>query len=302
MASCLVTGGAGFIGSHITDGLIDSGYNVTVVDNLSKGKKENINSKASFICLDICDSGLDDVFARNNFDYVFHLAAQTSVQRSLTDPQQDAATNIVGTINLLEASRKNRIKKVVYSSSASVYGEPDFVPLDENHQLNPCSAYGLSKQVAEQYLELFNLLYSLDFTALRYANVYGPRQDSSAEGGVVAIFADQVASGQVPVIYGDGEQTRDFIYIKDVVDANLCAMNRGSGQILNIGTGVATSINNLHSHLTAAAGSTSFPDYRPAKPGDIRHSYLDITQARNALAWNPGIDLQTGLNLTLKGR
>ncbi|MTI95311.1 MAG: SDR family oxidoreductase [Firmicutes bacterium] len=300
MDNCLVTGGAGFIGSHLVDALIDQGYKVVCVDDLSHGKEENINPKAKFHKLDIRSPELIQLIKQSNIRYVFHTAAQVDVQTSLREPVEDAGVNIIGTLNLLEACRSADVKKVIYSSSAAVYGEPQYLPIDEEHPVNPCSGYGVSKYSAELYLRLYQQQYGLDFTILRYANVYGPRQDATADGGVVAIFSDLLAKRQSPVIYGDGEQTRDFIYVGDVVNANLAAMQRAGGQVLNVSTGQATSINTLCALLLELTGQDCRPVNEAPKPGDIRHNYLSVNKAAHALDWQPRYSLQAGLRQAVK--
>jgi len=291
----LVTGGAGFIGSHIVDALIARGARTGVLDNLSTGRFENIDPRVNFYHGDL----RDEKFVRETLqaerpDYVIHQAAQVDVQTSINAPAADAAVNITGSINLLEACRACGVKKIVYASSAAVYGNPRYLPVDEEHPLQPLSGYGVSKHTVEHYLALYHALYDLDYTVLRYANVYGPRQDASGEGGVVAIFTDRLLRGERPRIFGDGKQTRDFIFVQDVVEANLAALNAGSGGIYNVSTGIPTSVNELFAILRQITGSDIEPEYCPPRPGDIEHSYLD-ERAAAGLQWRAARELADGL-------
>lgn len=300
----LVTGGAGFIGSHLTAALLEQGYEVMVADNLSTGKLYNLPHKGEiFHKLDITTTELLRLVNEFKPAYVFHLAAQVDVQTSLANPLLDAQVNILGTINVLEACREAGVEKLIYASSAAVFGEPRYLGIDEAHPVEPLAPYGVSKHTPEHYLALYGQLYGLRWTALRYANVYGPRQDASGEGGVVAIFADRLLKGQQPLIYGDGEQTRDFIYVADVVAANLAALERGDGGIYNIGTGQATSVLELYDTLREllAAQGREVPPYAlaPARPGDIRHSYFNPKRAEQELGWHARYSLRQGLELML---
>ncbi len=296
----LVTGGAGFIGSHIVDALVESGCRVAVADDLSTGKFENINPGVNFYKVEVQAPDFKEVVAREKPDAIIHLAAQVDVQRSLKEPAADAAINIVGMINLLEACRCYNVGKVVYASSAAVYGSPAYLPVDEKHPLAPQSPYGLSKYTAEHYLRIYRELYGIGYTVLRYANVYGPRQDATGEGGVVAIFVDRLLKGENPYIFGDGGQTRDFIYVKDVAAANLAALRRGEGMTFNVSTGGGLSVNRLFEVIKKAAGSGQKPEYLPARPGDITHSYLSNEKAREFLGWAPRRSLEEGLGETLE--
>jgi len=300
----LVTGGAGFIGSHLTEALLAQGFEVVVVDNLSTGKLPNLPSKGEkFHKLDITAPEFRLLVQELKPRYLFHQAAQIDVQTSLADPLLDARVNILGTINVLEACREAGVEKLIYASSAAVFGEPAYLGIDEQHEVAPLAPYGVSKHTPEHYLALYGQLYGLRWTALRYANVYGPRQDASGEGGVVAIFTDRLLKGQPPVIYGDGEQTRDFIYVADVVAANLAALERGDGGIYNIGTGQATSVLELYHTLREilTASGQAVPAYAlaPARPGDIRHSYFNPRRAEEELSWRARYSLRQGLELML---
>lgn len=301
----LVTGGAGFIGSHLTEALLEQGYEVTVTDNLSTGKLLNLPHKGeNFHKLDITAPEFRQLVRELKPRYIFHQAAQIDVQTSLADPLLDAKVNILGTLNVLEACREAGVEKLIYASSAAVFGEPQYLGIDEAHPVEPLAPYGVSKHTPEHYLALYGQLYGLRWTALRYANVYGPRQDASGEGGVVAIFTDRLLKGQEPVIYGDGQQTRDFIYVADVVAANLSALERGDGGIYNIGTGQATSVLELYrtlAELLRESGEREVPPYRlaPARPGDIRNSYFNPQRAEQELDWRARYSLRQGLELML---
>ncbi|MBF7081620.1 SDR family oxidoreductase [Desulfallas sp. Bu1-1] len=297
----LVTGGAGFIGSHIVDALVARGARTAVLDNLSTGRFENIDPRVNFYKGDLRDENfVRDTLRAERPDYVIHQAAQIDVQASIDDPATDAAVNITGAINLLEACRACGVKKIIYASSAAVYGNPRYLPVDEEHPLQPLSGYGISKHTVEHYLAVYRALYGLDYTVLRYANVYGPRQDATGEGGVVAIFTDRLLRGERPQIYGDGKQTRDFIFVGDVVEANLAALTRGSGGIYNVSTGMPTSVNELFETLREITGSDVTPEYHPPRPGDIKHSYLDEKAAAAGLNWRAARGLAEGLQETVK--
>lgn len=301
MTSVMVTGGAGFIGSHIVDALIKAKARVSVLDDLSSGSLANLDPRANFYHGQLQDAELvQAAVARERPVFVVHMAAQVDVQVSLRDIRADAAANIMGTLNLLEACRLSGVRKVVYASSAAVYGEPRYLPVDEQHPVEPMSGYGISKHTVEHYLTLYRALHGLEFTALRYANVYGPRQDSMGEGGVVAIFAHRLARGLQPVIYGDGRQTRDFVYVGDVAAANLAALEKGDGQILNISTGEPTTVTQLLQILCNVAGSEFMAEYQAGRPGDILHSRLSPLKAQAALNWQPLVPLEEGLGVTYK--
>lgn len=295
----LVTGGAGFIASHIVDALVTEGNQVAVVDNLSTGKMENLNPQVNFYKLDITTPELLEVMAKEKPEFVFHLAAQTDVQTSIREPLLDAQINILGTINVLEACRLNGVKKIIYSSSAAVYGTPQYLGIDEEHPVGPLSGYGVSKHTVEHYLKAYNELYGLNFTVLRYANIYGPRQDAKGEGGVIAIFVDKLMAGQQPIIYGDGEQTRDFVYVGDVVKANLKALQAGDGEIINVSCQTQTSVNELYAEIKQLIGSQLEPIYKEARNGDILHSYLNNNKIRECLSWEPSYTLSEGLQETI---
>ena len=296
----LVTGGAGFIGSHTVDKLLDTGAEVLVVDDLSTGKRENLNPHAGFVRMDICSRYLSEEFNRFKPDFVVHLAAQVSVTRAVDDPVKDSMTNVVGTVNLLKNCLLHNVKRVVYASSAAVYGNPGVDLITEGTATVPLSFYGVSKLTPEYYLRVFSHLYGLHYTVLRYANVYGPRQDARGEAGVVSIFASKAASGENPVIFGDGEQTRDFIFVGDVAAANIMAIHAGDRATLNIGTGKGTSINKLLTMICEITGVNLEPVFVEARDSDIRHSRMDITNTLACTDWRPQMTLKEGLTRTLE--
>jgi len=296
----LVTGGAGFIGSHVVDALVAEGHQVLVVDDLSTGKKEHLNPKAAFYQLDIRSRELEDVFRKEKPDLVNHHAAHVDVRRSVADPGFDAEVNILGSLNLLENARRHGVSKFVYASTGgAIYGEPEYLPCDEEHPLNPLSPYGVSKLAVEKYLYVYGQTCGLRYVILRYPNVYGPRQDPFGEGGVVAIFASRMLRGEEVVINGSGEQVRDFLYVHDVVSANLLAQETLDGQIYNLGTGVGTSINQLFATMKSVTSYAQEPVHGPAKPGETFKIYLDATKARTELGWQPAVGLDDGLRATI---
>lgn len=296
----LVTGGAGFIGSHIVDKLLESSYQVIIVDNLSTGREENLNQSAKFYKSDLRSrQDLQDIFALERPDYVVHHAAQIDVQASLSNPVFDAETNIVGTINLLTCCADYQVRKITYASSAAVYGNPQYLPVDEQHSIQPMSYYGISKHVPEHYIRVFAKLHGFGYTILRYANVYGERQDPKGEAGVISIFIDKLLENVAPFIYGAGEQTRDFIYVKDVAAANLAALDCQENEVFNVSTNTETSVNELFSLLSNLLGKEIGPVYKDPRPGDIENSYLDNEKIRRVLGWRPQYDLFSGLEQTV---
>lgn len=298
----LVTGGAGFIGSHVADIMVEAGHQVSIVDNLWKrggGKLENLNAQAQFYAVDVRDPGLADVFATECPEVVCHLAAQHSVSISTEAPAYDADVNILGLINLLQICVRYGVRKVIFASSAATYGVVDAMPIREDTAQCPESPYGITKMASEHYLRCWQKLYGLDYTALRYGNVYGPRQDASGEAGVIAIFTNAILRGEPVRIDWDGEQQKDYVYVRDVARANLLALTRGSGEAFCIATGKGTSVNELYRHLTGIAGYTVDIQHAPKRPGDIRLSYFDCTKAREQLGWGPEVDLGQGMQLTV---
>lgn len=295
----LVTGGAGFIGSHLVDRLVSLGHHVRVLDDLSTGKRENLSAVASAVELMVGDVRDEGTVRRAmaGVELVYHEAAVVSVQRSVETPVDTLGVNVGGTLQVLCAAREAGARRVVLASSAAVYGSQGEGARTESDATLPDSPYGLEKLSSEHYLRMWHALYGLETVALRYFNVFGPRQDpSSPYSGVTSIFADRVRRGTPPTIYGDGEQTRDFVYVANVVEANVRA---GLGPVahgtFNVGCGVSTSLNRLLASMAEAAGVRSIPSYGPARQGDIRHSLADITRARRELGYEPSVDVQSGL-------
>ncbi len=303
MLRILVTGGAGFIGSHVVDRYVADGHAVTVVDDLSTGKREQVNRAAEFHHLDVLDPRLESVMAEGRFDVVNHHAAQIDVRKSVADPLHDANVNILGTLRLLELSARHGVKRFVFiSSGGAAYGEQLRFPADEDHPLNPVSPYGVGKVSGEHYCFYYRAVHGLPYVALRYANVYGPRQDPHGEAGVVAIFTGRLLAGQPCVINGDGRQTRDYVYVGDVVEANVAAaaLDRPAAGPVNIGTGVETDVNALHATLAAVTGSRTPPTHGPAKAGEQQRSVLDAARAERVLGWRPKTPLAEGLRKTVE--
>lgn len=294
----LVTGGAGFIGSRLSDALLGRGDPVVIVDNLSTGKKENVPARATFHPADLRDAAaLEAVFSREKPDLVSHHAAQTDVRRSMEDPANDAQVNVLGTVNLLRLCVQHRVKKVVFASSSAVYPEPESVPVREDHPIRPISAYGLTKQVGEQYLRLYQDAYGLAFTAFRYGNVYGPRQDPKGEAGVVAIFCSQILAGIQPTLFGDGKKTRDYIYVEDVVSANLQALDgAGDGEVFNLGWGREVTDFEVFDTVRKALGKSVEPRYSSKRPGELDRIALDSNKARAQLRWTPRVPFEEGIH------
>lgn len=297
----VVTGGAGFIGSHVVDEYVKAGHQVLVVDNLSTGKRENVHPQARLVEMDINDGALLALLKQERPDVVNHHAANPSVSRSVREPAYDARQNVLGTINLLEAAHRAGVGRFLYvSSGGAMYGNPETLPMDEEHPSNPVSGYALSKHTGERYVRLYGEEQGLPWVSLRYANVYGPRQDPLGEAGVIAIFCQNLAEGTAPEIQWDGEQTRDFVYVGDCARANLLALHGGDGQAYNVGTGVGTSINALFETLIGIAGRDVRPRRGPRRPGDVRHSYLDCSKIEQDLGWRAEVDLHEGLARTYR--
>ncbi len=296
----LLTGGAGFIGSNIADAYVLAGHEVLVIDDLSSGKKENVPSSARFVLCDIASDTAGEAIRTFRPEVVNHHAAQINVRASVADPMFDAQRNILGTIRLLEACRQNGVRKFVFASSGGAgYGEQESFPADEGHPIRPMSPYGAAKIAAELYLHFYRAQYGLDYSALRYGNVYGPRQDPHGEAGVVAIFCERLLRGQRAVVNGDGEQTRDYVYVEDVVRANVAALERGGGRSINIGTGIETSVNTIFRTLRDLSGSGQEEIHGPPMPGEQRRSCLENLLASEELGWYPVISLEEGLARTL---
>lgn len=297
----LVTGGAGFIGSHVVDLYVKNGYDVFVVDDLSSGRRSNLNPEATFYEVDIRSPDLEEVFERERPDVVNHHAAQIDVRRSVIEPVFDADVNVLGSIKLLEYARRYEVQRVVYSSTGgAVYGEPQYLPCDEAHPVNPICQYGASKHTVEHYLTLYHHLYGLDYTVLRYPNVYGPRQDPHGEAGVVAIFTGQMLRGEQAVINGDGLQERDFVYVGDCARANLLALQKERNGVYNLGSERGTSVNELFALLGEATGYEKEAVHGPPKPGETRKITLTFDKARRELGWRPTVNLEEGLARTVE--
>jgi UDP-glucose 4-epimerase len=298
----LLTGGAGFIGSHVAEHLLFRGHEVAIVDDLSSGKLENVPEGALFYEADI-RSGCDHIFEEWAPEVLSHQAAQMDVRRSVAEPDFDAEVNVVGTVRLLQNCVRHGVNKVVFASTGgAIYGDQETFPATEDHTQYPVSPYGVSKLAGERYLHYYHVQYGLPYAALRYANVYGPRQDPHGEAGVVAIFSGNLAEGRTSTINGSGEQTRDYVFVDDVARANVLALERDvpSGAY-NVGTAIETSVNSLYEILLEASGKKEFqPQHGPAKPGEQMRSCVDPTKATSVLGWQPAVDLNTGLEKTLQ--
>ncbi|HEY6952344.1 MAG TPA: NAD-dependent epimerase/dehydratase family protein [Bacteroidota bacterium] len=295
----LVTGGAGFIGSHIVDAYIHEKHRVVVVDDLSTGSKQNLNPGAKFIQMDIRDNNLDNVFREEHFDVVNHLAAQMDVRKSVADPQLDASINVLGGLNVFENARRHGVRKVVFSSTGgAIYGEQDYFPADELHPLRPLSPYGITKLCTEKYLFYYKQVHGIDHVILRYANIYGPRQNPHGEAGVVAIFANKMIRHEQPVINGDGKQTRDYVFVGDVVKANLAALTLQGSDIFNVGTGVEHDVNFLFRQLRGHLYKDCPENHGPAKIGEQLRSVISHGKIQKALGWSPAVSLEEGLAAT----
>ena len=296
----LVTGGAGFIGSHVVERLLQEGHEVVVVDNLSSGKRKNVPRASQFYKVDIEGTKLERVFRNERPSIIMHLAAQMNVRRSVEDPLFDARINVLGTLNVLEQAAKHGARKLIFSSSGgAIYGEQQTFPAAESHVTQPLSPYGISKLCGEHYLSYYTRLSGIQVVSLRYANVYGPRQDPEGEAGVVSIFIQKLLNHEQPVIYGNGRQTRDFVYVEDVVEANLMAMGQDARGVFNVGTGIETSINDLFQVVLDLTKTSGKEIHGPAKKGEQARSVIDATKLRHELGWEPKIDLREGLRRTV---
>jgi UDP-glucose 4-epimerase len=297
----LVTGGAGFIGSHVADRFVALGHEVAILDDLSTGKREFVNAKARFYECDVRDArGIERAFAAFRPELVDHHAAQIDVRKSVEDPVTDAAINVLGGLEILQACRRHQVRKFIYASTGgALYGEGRELPATEDHPINPEAPYGASKHALEHYLYIYKLLHGLDYTVLRYPNVYGPRQNPHGEAGVNAIFIGLMLEGRAPHIFGTGEQLRDYVYVDDIVEANVLALDRGSGAMVNIGRGVGVSVNDIAGELKELIGFKGDAIYDPPRPGEVQRIYLDATCARNVLGWTPRTPFKQGLAKTI---
>jgi len=304
----LVTGGAGFIGSHLCDRLLEEGHRVVAVDDLTTGKIANLvesrgyGKEFTFFNMDIRAEGLQSLFERHRPEVVMHLGAQAAVKTSMDDPAFDASVNVLGTLNVLECARRSGVRKVVYAASGgTLYGETKKFPIKESAMAagRPVSPYGISKRVVIDYLAFYERYHGLEWMALGLANVYGPRQDPHGEAGVISIFTSRMLAGETPVIFGDGNQTRDYVFVDDVVHAFALAADRGSGRLVNVGTSIETSVNTLFRMLADITGFPGEPAHGPERQGDVRRSSLDIAAAGSALGWRPWTHLEDGLGETV---
>jgi UDP-glucose 4-epimerase len=297
----LVTGGAGFIASHVAEGYLRAGHAVVIIDDLSTGKEENLPAAAKFFPCDITDTArTEEIFARERPEMINHHAAQMDVRRSVREPLFDARVNILGALGLLELAVKYKVHKFLYASTGGAsYGQVSTVPVDESHTTAPICHYGVSKLTLERYLFLYKYLYGLDYTVMRYPNVYGPRQNPYGEAGVVAIFAQQMLRGERPTIFGDGSKTRDYVFIDDIVKANLALLEKGSGEVLNLGSGEPVSDYRIFELVRAATAYQGDPKYAPVRPGEVEHIALDARRARTVAGWTPQVSLEDGIARTV---
>jgi len=295
----IVTGGAGFIGSHIVDRLVNKNHSVVIIDNLSTGKQKYLNPKAKFYKLDITKDELNPLFAKEQPEIVIHTAAQVMLRQSIADPINDAMTNIIGTIRVLEACRAAKVRRIVYTSTGGArVGEPEYLPVDEKHPLNPCSPYGISKHTAEHYVWMYNKLYGLDYLIFCFGNVYGPRDDPITKR-VTAIFADRMIRGETPVIFGDGNQTRDFIYVEDLADFIVASVGKQpEHKLFHLANGEQISVNQIFRILKQVSGYSGEPKYIEAVPGEVRDICLDTRLAQAELGWKPKTPFEEGLKRT----
>jgi len=297
----LVTGGAGFIGSQIADKYIELGHNVVIIDNMSTGVREFINPLAVFYEMDIRDDGVSEVFKRHKFDVINHHAAQIDLRKSVEDPKFDLDVNVVGSINLLQNAVRFRVPKFIFASTGgAIYGDHDYFPADENHPTRPYAPYGINKLTVEKYLFYYNHVHNLDYVILRYANIYGPRQNPHGECGVIAIFTEKILNGSQPLINGDGEQTRDYVFISDVVNANVLALHAQRPATFNIGTCTETSVNYVFAKLNELAGTSFSEKHGPPKKGEQRRCRLSYEKIKNDLGWIPEVSIDQGLKLTVQ--
>lgn len=298
----LVTGGAGFIGSNIVDELIEKKHKVVIVDNLATGNIKNVNKKAKFYKVSVCDKKkIDEIFKKEKIDIVIHHAAQLDVRKSVEDPCFDADVNIKGALNILEACKNTKVKKIIFASSGgTIYGECGTKAPDEKSFANPLSPYGVAKLSVEHYIKAYSALYGLKYTILRYANVYGPRQDVNGEAGVVAIFIGRMTANKDVFIFGNGKQLRDYVYVKDVVSANIKSLTKGNNEIINIGTQKTFSVNQLVKELSVITSYKNKPIFKPKRNGELFKSFLNISKAKKVLNWEPKVSIKEGLKNTVE--
>ena len=301
----LVTGGAGFIGSNVADAYLQAGHEVVIVDNLVTGNRRNINPKAIFYEMDICDESLSEVFAKEKPDMVNHHSAQISVPLSIENPLLDVINNVYSWVNVLQNCVRTGVKKVIYiSSGGAIYGEAEEYPTSEKYNPKPLSIYAINKSVGEDYLYFYRHQYGLNYTVLRYANVYGPRQISQGEAGVVSLFTEKLLKGEIPTVYRyDNEpdgMIRDYVYVGDVVQANLLALERGEGEVFNIGTSIPTTTKDLYYAIAKQLGINREPQYGPARKGDLQRSLLSCEKAKKGLGWKPETGLSEGISQVIK--
>lgn len=295
----LVTGGAGFIGSHVVDAYVEAGHDVLVVDDLSSGRKENVPRTAKLYQTDVRSDALHDIFRKEKIEVVSHHAAQMDVRRSVADPRFDASINVLGGLNVFEQARQNGVRKIIFSSTGgAIYGEQDEFPAGEDHPTRPLSPYGITKLATEKYLYYYKAVHGMDSTILRYANIYGPRQNPHGEAGVVAIFASKMVAGEQPVINGDGTQTRDYTYVGDVVRANVLALDHPGSSVFNVGTGVETDVLTVFNELKACLNPACQEKHAPAKAGEQMRSVISHRKIERELGWKPAVSLKEGLRMT----
>ncbi|MDT8324672.1 MAG: NAD-dependent epimerase/dehydratase family protein [Bacteroidota bacterium] len=296
----LITGGAGFIGSSIADAYRDLGHDLVIVDNLSTGVLENVPKGATFYQMDIRDEGLADIVAEHKIDVINHHAAQIDVRRSVEDPRYDLSVNVLGSLNVIEAGQRHDVRRIIFASSGGAgYGEQEYYPADEKHPIAPCSPYGITKVTVERYLHYFHLVRGLTYTVFRYTNVYGPRQNPHGEAGVVAIFCDKLLDGDNPVINGDGLQTRDYVYVDDVVRANVLALGMEGSDTFNVSTNVETTVNTIFRVLNEELGSPAGEKHGPGKSGEQQRSVCAYDKLHAAFGWQPAVAIDDGLRRTL---
>jgi len=299
----LVTGAAGFIASHVADAYVAAGNEVVILDDLSRGAKRNVNAKARFHQCDVRNrEAVESIFLSEKPDLVNHHAAQMDVRRGVREPYFDAQVNILGSLNVIESAVAHGVRRFIYAATAGAgYGEPKQIPVPEDYPINPLTPYGISKHTVEHYLFTFQFLYGLQYVVLRYGNVYGPRQSSQGEAGVFAIFSEQMLSGIQPVIYGDGEKVRDYVFVSDVAAANVAALANGTNEIFNIGSGIATKDREIFEQVRNLLGKTAVqPQYLPRRPGEIDRISLDISKAARLLDWTPQVPLAEGAKRTVR--